>query len=588
MRVTEPYLSFEEVLSLFDNLPVIGVDTETNAEDIRDGRGFCQGISFASRIPGLGVRSAYLPFRHRTTGPGFGSNLDHTELFELKRKIESYEGYLSFHNAKFDIPSMRTLGINYTGKFYCSLLITHLINENKPYAFSLSATTRHYLHDEGKKESAVFIGLLALYGWAGIPPNVMEEYAAYDAELAFRLIEHLLTLMDDKLLAYWHEQKMPFHEVINSMESWGVRIDKELCEKMIIHGESAMQDVRDILGLNPGSGKDLKILLIDQLGLPVVKASEKTGKPSFDKNAMAVYDSLLELRDDETARYILDYRGWQKSVSSNYKAYLDLCSRDGRLRPNYRLHGTKTGRMSCAQPNLQQIPRVSNKAWNGVMKQAFIAEDGYSLWEADYAQLELRLATAYAEQETGPEQGLKRVFEEGRDIFTEMSKELGMARHDTKTTVYTVQYGGGVNRLSTVFGISPERAKSIIDNYYSTYPGFRSVSDRAARRASNSGRVQLWSGRYRHFLYPEDEARKAFNSVIQGGAADIVERTMIRLFNAVDNPDCRMLLQVHDSIVFEIKNGLEDKFRPEIIRVMENVEPDFGVKFAVDFHKWGE
>ena len=585
---TQEYLSFDQALSLFDCVDLIGIDTETNGDDVRDGRGFAQGISIAARIPGIGVRSAYFPFRHRTTGSGLGENLDQGSLFKLKEKIEHYEGYLTFHNAKFDLPSLRTLGINYKGKFYCTLLLTHLINENKPYAFSLNSTTKYYLHDEGKKESTVFKGLLALYGWGGMPPNAIEEYAAYDADLAYRLCEHLLTLIDDKLMKYWDEQKMPFHEVINSMERWGVRVDTELCKRMTIIGESAMQDIADILGLNPGSPKDLKTLLIDKLGLPVVKVSEKTGKPSFDKTAMAAYDEMLELRDDETARYIVAYRGWQKSVSSNYRAYLKYLSPDGRLRCNYKLHGTKTGRMSCSDPNLQNIPRVSDKAWNGEMKSAFIAEDDFELWEADYAQLEFRLATAYAEQGNGPESGLKKVFAEGRDIFTEMSTQLGMDRYKTKTSVYTIQYGGGANRLHTVFGISLDRARDIIENFYNTYPGFRSVSDRAKRRASVAGRVQLWSGRYRHFVFPEDESRKAFNSIIQGGSADIVERTMIRLFNDVCDENCRMLLQVHDSVVFEIRKGMEDQYRPRIIEVMENIEPDFGVKFAVDFHKWGE
>lgn len=582
------YLTFEQALSLFDSLPMIGVDTETNGEDIRDGRGYAQGISLAARIPGVGLRSVYLPFRHGNTGSDRGENLDQDDLFKLKQKIEGYNGYLVFHNAKFDLVSLRSLGINYTGKFYCTLKIAHLLNENQPYSLSLDACTKWYLKDPGKKVSHTFESLLKIYGWGGIPPKYIAEYAAYDAELALRLMEHFLPLMDEELKQYWHEQKMPFHQVITTMEGRGVRVDQELCKQMIILGESAMQDIVDILGLNPGSPKDLKVLLIDKLGLPVLKESAKTGKPSFAKEVMTQYEELLELRDDPTAQYILEYRGWQKSVSSNYKAYLDLLSPDGRLRPNYKLHGTKTGRLSCEKPNLQNIPRVTDKAWNGSMKQAFVPEDDFGLWEADYAQLELRLGTAYAEQNTDASEGLKRVFAEGRDIFTEMAGQLAMPRFQAKTTVYTVQYGGGASRLSTVFGITLERARAIIDNYYATYPGFRTVSDMAKRRAANNGKIQLWSGRYRHFLYPEDEARKAFNSVIQGGAADIVERTMLRLFREVDCDDCRMLLQVHDSVVFEIRKGMEDYFRPKIIEIMQNVEPDFGVKFAVDMHQWGE
>ena len=578
-------LTFEQALELFDYCDWIAVDTETTTSphllddnDIRDGSGYCQGVSLASRVPGLGIIFGYFPFRHR-----YGSNLDSDALFKLKQKMEAYDGYLIFHNAKFDLVSLQTLGINYTGKFFCTLQIAHLLNEELPYSKSLDSCTKHYLKIEGKRKSPEFEGMIKKLGWKNCPAELMNEYGAYDAYLAYALMEHFWPLMDERLRAYW-EEKQKFYPVIISMERRGVRVDTELCQKMIVLGETMMDDIVEMLGdLNPGSPKDLKLLLIDQLKLPVVKKSKKTGAPSFDKFAMEEYERMLELRDDETARHILEYRGWQKSVSSNYRPYCELLSMDGRLRPNYKLHGTKTGRMSCEKPNLQQIPRITDKAWNGKMKSAFIPDPGYTLWEADYGQLELRLAAAY-----GKEEGLLQIFREGRDVFTEMSQQLGMARHTTKTLTYTIQYGGGINRISTVFGVSPAKAEDIRENFYRTYPGFRAVNKLAQRQAANKGTVRLWSGRSRHFLYPAEESHKAFNSVIQGGAADVVERTMVRLdATGCNNDDCRMLLQVHDSVIFEIREGLEEKYHPMIIDAMTNIEPDFGVVFAVDLHHWG-
>lgn len=573
-------LAFDAALELFDVCSIIVIDTETNADDIRDGRGYAVGVSLASRLPGVGICAAYLPFRH-----GIGPNYGREELFKLKQKIESYTGYLVFHNAKFDLVSLQTLGINYTGKFYCSMQIAHLLNEELPYDKSLNSCVRHYVPGlEGKKDDATFKGFVKMYGYGGMPSEAMRAYAEWDAVITYRLIEVLLVALDiENLNDYW-EIKQKFYAVIIAMESRGVTVDTDLCRRMINHGEIAMDEIVELLGgLNPGSNKDLQILLLERLGLPVVKRSKKTGAPSFDKTAMEEYELMLELRDDDTARYILEYRGWQKSVSSNYRPYVELLSLDGRLRPNYKLHGTKTGRMSCEKPNLQQIPRVSSKAWNGEMKNAFLPQKGYSLYEADYGQLELRLAAAYAKEE-----GLKRVFAEGRDVFTEMSKQLGMARHDAKTLTYTIQYGGGINRISTVFGFSSSRAQQVRNNFYNTYPGFRAVGNNAKRKVESKGSVRLWSERSRHFLYPKDESHKAFNAVIQGGSADIVERTMVRLFEQVDNSDeCRMLLQVHDSIVFEIKDELVSTYLPKIQACMEAVEPDFGVRFAVDVHKWG-
>lgn len=580
----ERYLTCEQALELFDLCEVIALDTETNGEDIRDGRGYLYGISVAGRLPGLGVVSTYLPFRHPTGPTSRSFNHDNIFLVKLKEKIENYKGYLIFHNAKFDLESLRTIGINYTGKFYCTMLMAHLINENFPFSKSLDSCGKYYLDDPGKKMSDMFLGFKKVYGWAGMLAEIIFEYAAYDAHLTLRLWEKLYVLFTkEQLQEYWDEHKRDFVHVIRAMERRGVVVDTELCRHMTVLGENAMEDVVELLGDKP-AGNFLRTLLLDQLKLPVVKRSPKTGNPSFDKKAMEVYEEILQRIDSPVAEWILAYRGWQKSVSSNYKPYVELLSPDGRLRPNYKMHGTKTGRMSCEKPNLQQIPRSGEKAWNGQMKQAFIPKQGFKLWEADYGQLELRLATAYAD-----ERGLKQVFEEGRDVFTEMSQQLGMARHDTKTLTYTIQYGGGINRISTVFGIGSERAGEIRENFFLTYPGFRSKTNIASVKAKTQGKLRLWSGRYRHFAYPKDEAHKAFNSIIQGGAADIVERTMVRLYKNVDNnEECRMLLQVHDSVVFEIKEGLEKKYLPLIKKTMEEVEPDFGVRFAVDIHEWGK
>jgi DNA polymerase-1 len=344
-----------------------------------------------------------------------------------------------------------------------------------------------------------------------------------------------------------------------------------------------MAEITDILGLNPGSPTQLKKLLIDELGLPVVKTT-KGGKASFDKFAMEQYEELLEQMGDSRASLILEYRGWQKTCSSNYKAYLELLSPDGRLRPNYKLHGTVTGRLSCEKPNLQQIPKVSEKPWNGSLKRAFIPREGYKLFEGDYSQIEFRLAAAY-----GREESLLAIFNDPtRDIFTEMAATLGMPRNSVKTLTYTIQFGGGVNRIKQVFGVTEQEARAMLDNYWNSYRGIYKVTQLAKSKAMRTGKVKLWSGRTRKFLYPEDEARKAFNSAIQGGAADIVKRAMVRLYNTVDNDDCQMLLQVHDSVVFEIREGTEDKYLPLIKETMEAVEPDFGVHFAVDVHEWGK
>lgn len=575
-------LSYEHALSLFDHADVIALDTETNGEDVRDGSGVLYGISICARSASGNLFTHYFSVRHPSYGPYHSDNLGADDFFKLKQKIENYKGFLVFHNAKFDLESLRTVGINYTGKYYCTLLLAHLLNEIFPMDKSLDNCGKYYLKDSGKKQSPEFNTFKALFGWANMPTDIIREYAEYDANLTLRLWEFLWKKLSLEEREYWLTHKMPYVRVIIAMERRGVRMDVEKCERMTALGHSQMDDIAEILGVVP-AGKALEDLLLNKLQLPVVKRSKKTNKPSFDKEAMEYYDMLLENRSDETARLILAYRGWQKAVSSCYIPYVTRLSLDGRLRCNYKLHGTKTGRMSCYDPNLQQIPRSGDKPWNGDMKSCFVARDGWELWEFDYAQLELRLGTAYADEHT-----LKAVFEEGRDIFTEMSGPMGLERQQTKTFVYSTQYGAGIKRLVEVFGWTRDHAAEVRNRYFTAYPGFAQKSKAAGIRARVNGKVKLWSGRSRHFYDPEKEAHKAFNSVIQGGAADIVERTMMRLFDQVDRDDeCRMLLQVHDSVVFEIRSDLVEKYTALITDVMTNVEPDFGVKFAVEGKKFG-
>lgn len=558
----------------------IGVDTETNGEDVRDGRGFAMGVSISWNGGDNGI---YLPFRHR----------DKENNYDLSRWRDVLQGVLSrhklvFHNAKFDLVSLATLGID-TSKFnyFCTMLLAHIVDENRPYTgYSLDSCARYYLEGDHKDKDDDLKAWIKKYGWGTVSTEMMAKYAAYDAVLAYKLYHKLVPLLKgEKLIAYWREKQKTI-KVVNAMEKNGIRIDVDLCNDMSRIGNYSMLDLVNALdGYVPTKPADIRHLLIDELGLPYINKRRKNGTstPTFDSAAMAVYEEVLSRTDNPTAQFILAYRGWQKSVSSNYDAYIRFLSPDGRLRCNYKLHGTHTGRMSCELPNLQQIPRHGTKPWNGNMKKCFIArDDDWVLIRADYAQLELRLGTAYAR-----DQVLIDTFEEDRDIFDEMSGALEMDRDDTKTFVYTTQYGGGNSRVSTVFGVSLARAAEIRSNYFKAYPGFRNASYRASELVKANGKIQLWSNRYRHFLHPEAESYKAWNSLIQGGAADLMEDTMWRLHSeGFNSGDSRMLLQVHDEIVFEVRKSALKETSKAIKECMERVDPRFGVRFKVKVEGW--
>jgi len=558
---------------------VIAVDTEATGLSIADGKDKCIGVSIATVIDGTPY-SHYFPFHHQT-----GENCGN-DVYTLLKDLLEGDHTLVFCNAQYDILSLETIGIFVEHTNFIDVpTVAHLINENKPYNKGLDSLAQYYLKDSGKHKDE-FLEKQKKIGWPETTWEQMWPYAVVDAELTWRLwsVLRITRQWEDLPDEIWpHKQDLV--RVLLSMKRTGVRIDVQLAQEYVQKGEIQMDKLQKELGINPASPKQMKKLLIDDLGLPVVKNSKLTGAPSFDKEAMLTYDSMLEKLENPVAKQIKEFRGWQKAVSAAYRPYLDLVGMDGRLRCSYRLHGTATGRLSCAEPNLQQIPKSSDKPWNGKVKECFIAEDGFVLINADFSQLELRLATAYAGEEE-----LKEVFNEGRDIFTEMSKQLGMSRHDTKTLVYSMQYGAGEQRLMNAFGVNRLESKEIRQNYFSTYPNFRRLNERCTAKVEETGKIRIWSGRDRHFEHRND-AYKAMNSLIQGGAADIVERIMVKCFQELEGPECRMLLQVHDSITFEVKESVVPQYMEKIRTTMENVNAvtgdiDFDVRFAVEVDHW--
>lgn len=554
----------------------VAIDTESDAKDLRDNTGRTMGLSAAFRLGSFPIFRHYFPIRH------YDWNYSGEHISKLREVVTNLD-HIVFHNAKHDLVALENLDMPYKGKFSDTMLMAHLCNENS-FSKGLDWQSREILEDHKDRSRDMDLFIKA-FGWGMAPSWMIEEYAAHDAYLTLRLYEHYLPIFQREISDEEWDYRQRFVRLLIRMESRGIRIDKNLVNKELERGRARMGEIVEALALeeNKLGPIALERILIDELRLPVYERTGR-GNISFNKKAMDQYEEVLSRQDNPTAKLILEYRGYQKTCSSNYEAYLKLVSKDGRVRPNYKLHGTVTGRLSCADPNLQQIPRTSNKSWNGKLKQAFIPEEGYSLYEADYSQLELRLGAAYAKER----ELIEILNNREADVFSAMAARLGLSRQDTKTLVYTLQYGGGINRLSSVFGISPEEASEIREGFFQAYPNLRAIMRRASSVARNKGYVKMWTGRRRHFNDPANENYRAFNAVIQGGAADIVMRSMLRLGDAVDGDNCRMLLQIHDSVVFEIRNGTEEIYLPQIKEVMEDVQPDFGIKFYVDIHQWGE
>jgi DNA polymerase-1 len=393
--------------------------------------------------------------------------------------------------------------------------------------------------------------------------------------------------MGQDILSLWPTEAQ-FIRALLDIEHVGIRVNLDLCNELHEKSQARMDELTEQVGFKPSERTALEKFLLEDLGLPVVASSAKTGKPSFNKAAMEEYDLMLGAVNNDSARKVLEFRGWQKADSSCYVAYRNLVSPDGRIRPSFKIHGTKTGRLSCEKPNLQQIPRKSDKPWNGMVKQCFIPEnDGYELWEFDYKTLEFRLAALYA-----GERALIQRVNDGQDLHqatADLINELTgieISRQDAKTINFLILYGGGIEKLRWALNTTTEKAQAIYEAYHAALPGVKKIMRGATNRAKTRHYVKYWSGRKKHYgtKWNWDEEHKAFNALCQGGGAEMVKHSMVKSRHLV-NPDRRMVLQVHDSIVWEIKKELVEASVPQISAIMSDW--NFPVKFDVDAHIWG-
>lgn len=571
--------------SFLDNLldaKVIAVDTETTKDGpicyIKDGRGYCMGISMSFRHPIFGVMDAYFPFRHPV-----GENLPMHYLGKIKMILEDRDKHLIFHNWIFDKFSLKTLGIVPCGKIYDTAVIAHLVNEEWP-SKKLDWLSKYLLKDSKAKDE--IDAWEKVVGWNNIPSVIMAAYASHDTNLTLRLFEFLWPLMKEQELDKLWPTEIAFEQVLYGIEETGLRVDRDFCLRKSEYGSARMDAITAGLGFNPASPLDLSDFLLDKLGFPKFDKNGNLtdGSPSFAKAAMAEYDIMLERDGRDEAKLVTEYRGWQKAVSSLYDPALALVSPDGRIRANFVPFGTVTGRLSCREPNLQQIPRNSDKEWNGDAKNAFIPADGCRLLEFDYSQLEFRLATAY-----GRDKVLLDTFANDEDPF--IPTAIGVFggtefRQSAKTLTYSTLYGAGLTRLMNALNLSKEQATIVRESFRQLYPGIFNASNFAQSKAATRGFVRYWTGRRRHFEHP-DYAYRAFNSVIQGGAAELVKHAILRVDREVVDSNRRIVLTVHDSIVMEVEQGLEERTIKEVTELMTDF-PEFGVKLSVDAKEWGK
>jgi len=443
----------------------------------------------------------------------------------------------------------------------------------------------------------------------GVTIEKGSEYAAEQADVTLRLWKALKARMAaDHVATVYETLERPLIPVLARMEGRGISIDRQVLSRL--SGEFAQKqggledEINKLAGgaLNPGSPKQLGDVLFGQMGLP---GGSKTKTGQWATGAK-VLEELAEL-GHELPRKILDWRQVSKLRSTYTDSLPDYVNaQTHRVHTFYAMAATPTGRLSSSEPNLQNIPIRTEEGRK--IRRAFVAEPGTKLISADYSQIELRLLA-----EIGDVPLLKKAFQDGLDIHAMTASEMfgvpikgmpGEVRRRAKAINFGIIYGISAFGLANQLGIAREEAGAYIKKYFERFPGIRDYMEETKTQAKQNGYVLTIFGRKCH--YPDIKAsnaslrafneRAAINARLQGSAADIIRRAMIRIEPALTKAklNAKMLLQVHDELIFEAPEGEIEKTLPVIKRVMEEAPlpaVSLQVPLQVDAraaHNWDE
>jgi DNA polymerase-1 len=421
-------------------------------------------------------------------------------------------------------------------------------------------------------------------------------YAAEDADITLQLHETLWSQLNDvpALKKIYEEIEQPLVPVLLDMEETGVLVDRRMLAKQSGELGKKMAELEakahELAGgpFNLGSPKQLQQILFEQQELPVIRKTPK-GQPSTAE------DVLMELANDyELPAVIIDYRSVSK-LKSTYTDKLPLMinERTGRIHTSYHQAVAATGRLSSSDPNLQNIPIRTEEGRR--IRQAFVAPGGHILLAADYSQIELRIMAHLS-----GDKGLLGAFEKEQDVHRATAAEVfEMAlddvtddqRRSAKAINFGLMYGMSAFGLAKQLGISRGEAQEYVDLYFDRYPGVKQYMDDIRAKASEAGYVETVFGR--RLYLPEINARNAqrrqyaersaINAPMQGTAADIIKRAMITVHGWLneEQPGARMIMQVHDELVFEVESGQVDAVTKRVTDLM-NAAAELKVPLKVD------
>ncbi len=504
---------------------------------------------------------------------------------QLRPFFESEEIEKIGQNLKYDIKVLHKYNLKVKGKFFDTMLAHYLINPDMRH--NMDVLSEAYLNYTP-------VSITELIGKKGknqlsmrdVPLEKQTEYAVEDADITFQLAQHFRPeLAEAKTEDLFNEIEIPLLHVLADMELEGINLDKTFLNSL---SEDLTNDIASLekkiykaagVEFNIGSPKQLGEILFDKMKLVDKPKKTKTGQYSTAEDVLSYL-----AKDHEIIQHVLDYRGLAKLKSTYVDALpLQVDESTGRVHTDYMQTVAATGRLSSNNPNLQNIPIRTERGRQ--VRKAFIPRDeNYTLLAADYSQIELRIIAALSEETT-----MIEAFKNGEDIHAstaarvfnvpleEVTREQ---RSNAKTVNFGIIYGVSAFGLSNQTDLSRSEAKELIETYYKTYPKLRNYMAEQVDFARDNGYVQTVLGRRRYLkningsnaIVRGAAERNAVNAPIQGSAADIIKIAMINIHQKLteENYKSKMLLQVHDELVFDVYNPEMDKLKNMVKSEMEN------------------
>ena len=572
--VLEP-AQLEAWVARLQQADLISFDTETDALDAMRAR--LVGISLAVETG----KAAYIPLGHDY--PGAPAQLPMQQVLDaLRPALEDPAKKKLGQHGKYDLHVLRRHGVEVRGYHEDTMLESFVLNSTATRHDMDSLAQRYLGYTTIRFEDVAGKGAKQIsFSQVGI--EEASRYAAEDADVTLRLHRALSPqlLALPSLQQVYSEIEMPLVPVLASIEANGVAVDvdelrrqsQDLSTRML----AAQQKATELAGrsFNLDSPKQLQAVLFDELKLPALVKTPK-GQPSTNEEAL---EAIAE--QHELPRVILDYRGLAK-LRSTYTDKLPemVNATTGRVHTSYHQSGAATGRLSSSDPNLQNIPIRTEDGRR--IRRAFIAPEGKLLLAADYSQIELRIMAHLSE-----DPGLVRAFEQGADVHRATAAEVfgrtleevtGNERRAAKAINFGLMYGMSAFGLARNLGIDRGQAQDYVALYFSRYPGVRDFMDRMRQQAREQGYVETLFGRrlYLNDINARNQGlragaeRAAINAPMQGTAADIIKRAMVdvdRWLQASGAP-ARMILQVHDELVFECEAGFIEELRARVVEHM--------------------